>query len=129
MDKKENKTNEGNIVVSFTVISQAPFATKMRETHTASGHYEFTDLKDHPFGPNDFRFISNLLWTVYPDGSIELQSAVTSNKPSFTLPRLGFVMELPKKLGILRYYGRGPMDNYNDRKTSQNIEEYKTEIS
>jgi len=123
------QTDDGKTTLSFTVTSQAPFGSRIRETHTASGHYEFTDLKDQPFGQDDFRFITNLIWTVYADGSIELQSAITSNKPALILPRLGFVMELPKTLDKLTYYGRGPIDNYNDRRTSQNIEVYQTDIS
>ncbi len=69
----------------------------------------------------DFLFDTNTIYTVYPDGTIELQSAVSSNKPALVLPRLGYVMKLDKSLDALSYYGRGPIDNYPDRKSSQNI--------
>ena len=44
----------------------------------------------------EFKFQDNVVYTVYADGSIEVQSAITSNKPTLVLPRLGYVMKLPK---------------------------------
>ncbi|MGL4853917.1 MAG: discoidin domain-containing protein, partial [Lentisphaeria bacterium] len=38
----------------------------------------------------------------------------------------GYVMTLPKSLEDITYYGRGPIENYNDRRTSQFIELFKT---
>ena len=34
------------------------------------------------------------------------------------LPRLGIVIELPRQYELLTWYGRGPWDNYPDRKVS-----------
>ena len=77
----------------------------------------------------DFLFNTNTIYTVYPDGIIELQSAVSSNKPTLVLPRLGYVMKLNKSLDALSYYGRGPIDNYPDRKSGQNIGIYRNMVS
>ncbi|MBO4314656.1 MAG: discoidin domain-containing protein, partial [Prevotella sp.] len=76
----------------------------------------------------EFKFQDNIVYTVYADGSIEVQSAITSNKPTLVLPRLGYVMKLPKSLHHLTYYGRGPIDNYPDRKTGQNIGIYNNNV-
>ncbi|MBR5062277.1 MAG: discoidin domain-containing protein [Prevotella sp.] len=76
----------------------------------------------------EFKFQDNVVYTVYADGSIEVQSAITSNKPTLVLPRLGYVMKLPKSLHHLTYYGRGPIDNYPDRKTGQNIGIYNNNV-
>ena len=59
----------------------------------------------------EFKFQDNVVYTIYADGSIEVQSAITSNKPTLVLPRLGYMMKLPKSLNNLTYYGRGPIDN------------------
>lgn len=35
--------------------------------------------------------------------------------------RFGMVMQLPASMDVSTYYGRGPVENYNDRHDSQNI--------
>ena len=112
---------EGTIVLAFTVESQAPNAGKIIGG-TSSGKNSIQELTDQPFGPNNFKFTTNQIWTVYPDGSIELQSGITSNQPGLVLPRLGYVMKVPQAYANFTYYGRGPIDNYPDRKTGQFIE-------
>lgn len=119
--KKEN----GNIVLAFTVESQAPNGARIHGG-TSSGRNNVEEQTDKPFGPSDFKFTTNQIWTVYPDGSIELQSSITSNQPSMVLPRLGYAMKVPQKYSNFTYYGRGPIDNYADRKTGQFIEQYKS---
>ncbi len=70
---------------------------------------------------SSFSFTSNIVWTVYPDGTIENESAITSNKPKAILPRLGFLMKLPTRFETdgskLSYFGCGPQNNYADRKS------------
>ena len=61
---------------------------------------------------------------MYPDGSIELASAITSNRQNTALGRLGYVMEFPKTLDDVSYYGRGPVENYNDRMACADIGTY-----
>lgn len=116
----------GSVVLSFTVESQAPNAATI--TGGSSGHYKIVEHKDRPFGANDFKFVTDQIWTVYKDGSIELQSSITSNNEGLVLPRLGYEMLLPKKLQNYIYYGRGPVNNYNDRKTGSFIELYESTV-
>lgn len=111
----------GTIVASFTVESQAPNAAKILGG-TSSGKNEIEELTDRPFGEADFKFTTNQIWTIYKDGSVELQSSITSNKDGLVLPRLGYVMKVPAEYENFSYYGRGPIDNYNDRKSGQFIE-------
>ena len=121
----ENK-KDGNVLLSFSVESQAPYSGFLKQAGTvgraADGVYQLVDQKNRPMGANDFKFTTNQIWTVYADGSIEFQGAISSNKPSADLARLGYVMELPSELVNYNYYGRGPINNYNDRKVGQNIE-------
>ena len=119
---------DGTVNVCYSLVAQAPYGSHLQEKGTASGRFSLNDNTGKPFGESDFRFVCNLLWTVYPDGSVELQSTVTSNKPNLVLPRLGYVMELPKTMDKLTYYGRGPIGNYPDRKTGQNIEIHEASI-
>lgn len=122
-----NKGN-GTLVLSFTVESQAPNAARIKGG-TSSGKNCIEELTDRKFGSNDFKFVTNQIWTVYPDGSIELQSSITSNRSSLVLPRLGYVMKVPQQYSNFTYYGRGPIDNYADRKSGQFIEQYTNSVA
>ena len=121
----ENKN--GSISVYFTIVSQAPNAAKIHGG-TSSGRNRIEELTDRKFGKKDFKFTTNQIYTIYPDGSVELQSAITSNDLWLTLPRLGYVMTLPQKYENLTYYGRGKQDNYNDRKTGAFIEQFSGKV-
>ena len=116
------------MVLSFTVESQAPNAARIKGG-TSSGKNSIEELTDRKFGSNDFKFVTNQIWTVYPDGSIELQSSITSNRSSLVLPRLGYVMKVPQQYSNFTYYGRGPIDNYADRKSGQFIEQYTNSVA
>lgn len=122
-----NKGN-GTLVLSFTIESQAPNAARIKGG-TSSGKNSIEELTDRKFGSNDFKFVTNQIWTVYPDGSIELQSSITSNRSSLVLPRLGYVMKVPQQYSNFTYYGRGPIDNYADRKSGQLIEQYTNSVA
>lgn len=122
------REKDGKMVLSFTVESQAPNAASIKGG-TSSGKNSIVELTDRKFGANDFKFITNQVWTVYPDGSIELQSSITSTRPSLTLPRLGYVMKVPQEYANFTYYGRGPIDNYADRKSGQFIEQHTNTVA
>ncbi len=126
LSHKLSKGANGEIVLSYTVESQAPNAATL--TGGTSGRYGFQENVNHKFGADDFKFTTNQIWTIYNDGSIELQAAIVSNKPSLDLPRLGYAMMLPSELEHYTYYGRGPINNYNDRKTGQFIEQYSSTV-
>lgn len=114
---------KGNTVqLMYTVVSQAPNAARIEGG--TSGRYRIVELTDRPFGEEDFRFVTNQIWTVYPDGSIELRAEITSNDPSFVLARLGYSLQLPEELQHYDYYGRGPWNNYNDRMTGSFVGRY-----
>ena len=45
------------------------------------------------------------------------------------LPRLGIVIELPREYELLTWYGRGPWDNYPDRKAACAVGQWKSTVS
>ena len=119
---------DGAVILAFTVESQAPNAARILGG-TSSGKIKIAELTGEKFGENEFKFTTNQIWTVYRDGSIELQAGIASNRSSLVLPRLGYVMKVPGKYENFTYYGRGPVENYPDRKTGQFIELYRTKVA
>lgn len=120
--------DNGTVILAFTVESQAPNGAVIHGG-TSSGKNSIEELTDKKFGAADFKFTTNQIWTVYPDGSIELQSSITSNQPNLILPRLGYVMKVPASYPDFTYYGRGPIDNYPDRKSGQFIELHRNTVA
>lgn len=110
----------------YSVVSQAPNAATIEGG--TSGHYKVVENTDRPFGPDDFRFVTNQTWTIYPDGSIELYSEIASNDSTCVLARLGYSLQLPRELENYDYYGRGPWNNYNDRCSGAFIEHYRSTV-
>ena len=45
------------------------------------------------------------------------------------MPRLGYVLETPNEYSNFTYYGRGPIDNYADRKAGQCIEQFNSTVA
>ena len=118
----------GRVELYFTVRSQAPNGATLT-MKKASGRYQITEDTSRPFGEEDFHFISEVVWTVHSNGKITLRSNISSNKPSLTLARLGYEFVLPKEYEDYTYYGRGPINNYGDRKASQYIEQYQSKVA
>ena len=106
---------DGSVSVVFNVESQAPYGYRLEGGN--ANWKKLIENKEKPFGKDDFRFTTQVVYTIFPDGSIESESAITSNKPNLTLAKLGYTVRLPKALRLLNYYGRGTVDNYPDRKT------------
>ena len=125
---KSVKANaDGSYSYSFTVQSQAPNGAKI-EGGTASGRNKIVELTDRPFTDADFRFVTNQVFTVYPDGSIEVQASIASNDDFVNLPQLGYLVTMPKTYFRFTYYGRGKQDNYPDRKSGAFLGIYESDV-
>ena len=121
--KIENNA-DGSVTLSFTLTAQAPCISKLHG-NSSDAYHSIENIEGKP----DFKIEAQLHWTVFADGSIQLNSELAPNKAeNVVLPRLGFVMEMPQALSLLTYYGRGPVDNYSDRKAGQNIELFSAKI-
>ena len=110
----------GSISLHYTLVSQGERKGEIRGG--SSGRYTIVDAGE--MTPDDFHFTTNIIYTIYPDGSIEVVSSIVSSDPSLVLPRLGYVMQVNKEFSHYSYYGRGPLNNYADRKTGSFIEFY-----
>jgi beta-galactosidase len=55
---------------------------------------------------------------VRADGSVEYRHRVTVPDPLAGLPRVGVQFALPKQFSFIRWFGRGPHENYPDRNSA-----------
>ena len=78
---------DGSVSVVFNVESQAPYGYRLEGGN--ANWKKLIEYKEKPFGKDDFRFNTQVVYTIFPDGSIESESAITSNKPNLTLAKLG----------------------------------------
>ena len=56
-----------------------------------------------------------LVYDVHPEGYVDVDARFTAGE-DFRLPRLGLRLLLDPAFEQVRWYGRGPMENYQDRK-------------
>ena len=122
---------DGTYQLDFTVESQGKegcdvnYSNRDRDPESC---YNFEKNK-HALTDTDLKFTSRQIYTIYKDGSIEMQSAIGANRSKVILPRIGYSMVLLSELNQYDYYGRGPVNNYNDRKTSQFIGWYHSPVA
>lgn len=128
LSHKVTKNANGSYSFAFTVQSQAPNGAQLVGKPSAADH-RIEEFTNKPFDNDNFRFVTNQVFTVYPDGSIELQAAIASNEPSAVLPQIGYQLKLPKQFKHTTYYGRGAQDNYSDRKTGAFVGIYNDEVT
>lgn len=62
-------------------------------------------------------------YLIQNDGSIKLNAALelSPNSEAPELPRMGMRFSLPSNYNQVRWYGRGPFENYNDRHTAAHL--------
>lgn len=72
-------------------------------------------------GARTTRFVHETEWTVDGTGMIAVRNKVTPFGPDAHLARIGVQMMLPKELSECTWYGRGPRENYSDRKSASDV--------
>ena len=117
--------DDGRAVLAYTVVSQG---SSVGQIHGgSSGRYTIEDKR--PMTEDDFHFTSNIVYTIHPDGVIQLQSYIAGSNPLATLPRLGYLLRLPLSLDQLTYFGRGPQNNYADRQSGAFLGQYTSTVA
>jgi len=71
-----------------------------------------------------------LTQTILKDGSLFFKGKFLSRAKELSeLPRFGFILNLPKSFSNIKWYGRGPHENYWDRNTSAFMGIYKSSVA
>ena len=72
---------------------------------------------------------SEVLYRVCGDGQVLLDNKVTISERLPFVPRVGLELVLPGELQRLTWYGRGPHENYVDRKRGAALGHYRSTVS
>lgn len=79
-------------------------------------------------GKNGFSVIHSANYTVYGDGSIAVDNTVLPQGRKIPLARIGVRLQLAKAFDQFTYLGRGPMENYSDRKRGSDFGLYASTV-
>lgn len=125
------KLPEGLVGIAYTIVSQARGrgGVKYRPGKAGQPYESVADVS--PLGETEeevVSFTTTQTYVVYPDGAVVLASSIVTSNPDLALPRLGYEVKLPSRFNQYAYYGRGPLNNYNDRKTGSFIGLYKSTV-
>ncbi|MBW6502334.1 MAG: DUF4981 domain-containing protein, partial [Bacteroidales bacterium] len=74
--------------------------------------------------PGGYSVTTNSVYTVYGNGTIEVNTVFLPDEATWSLPKLGFLFTLNEGFENVEYFGAGPFENYVDRKRAADIGRY-----
>jgi beta-galactosidase len=104
------------------------YAMKWEELALYSMHNEVKKITVEPMGGflkistfiesksgKGYSLRQNTIYRVYGDGVIAITTIFDPDKLDISLPKLGFLMQMPEGFEKVTYFGSGPHENYRDR--------------
>jgi beta-galactosidase len=79
-------------------------------------------------GKNGFTVNHSVVYTISGNGIITAENTINSSNPQLVAGRIGVRMFLDKQFEKVEYFGRGPMENYADRKRAFDVGIYKNTV-
>lgn len=76
----------------------------------------------------DVKVLYTLIYRLYGNGEIDVDASFTTND-DFNLPRLSLQAFFNPSLEQLEWYGRGPIENYRDRKNAAYFGKYQSAVN
>lgn len=68
-------------------------------------------------------------YTIFDNGAIKIANTLNTSDYKADIPRVGMRLQLPEQYENLDYYGRGPWENYVDRKASAFVNVYQSKVA
>jgi len=115
LDKKLDQVEQR--LVGIHLVEDPSGLPGVEVIHEASGRGQW----------DDFRFTQR--YTLLPSGDLLVSNEVEIGDDLTDLPRVGVTLALESDLEQLEWYGRGPWENYTDRKTSAMVGRYRGTVS
>ncbi len=117
----------GSVLIAYTVVSQAKGRGGAKHRPGKAGQ-PYESVNDATGDGETVSFTTTQFYNIYPDGLVVLASSIITSDPDLPLPRLGYEVKLPSRYNRYSYYGRGPLNNYNDRKTGSFVGLYHSTV-
>lgn len=124
-----NDLEVGNYQSQFGVyqyLGQQTKLTALKVERLANGSAKVS--LEHSLPAIESRYLSWL--TIHGNGEVDVDVwfYAAPHKKFGELPRIGTLFELDKQFNQIQYYGRGPHENYVDRKSSAFVGLYSTDV-
>ncbi len=119
---------DGGVVrISCDVRSQGVRKESLdtRDYDTGTGEVEVLG----PMKEKDFSFTTQLIYTIMPNGYVSVQAGILPSENKLVLPKLGFILSLPERYCNVQWLGRGPGENYPDRKAGSPVGIYARKVA
>ncbi len=113
------RLEHGVVRISCDVTSQGTRKENLNSGEYDNGKYTVKDLG--PVTEKDFKFTTQLVYTILPNGYVSVQAGIIPSINKVVLPKLGYTLSLPERYSQVRWYGRGPGENYTDRKAGAHM--------
>ncbi|MFD0766834.1 glycoside hydrolase family 2 TIM barrel-domain containing protein [Mucilaginibacter lutimaris] len=81
------------------------------------------------YGRQNFKVDHKAIYTVNANGQVLSQNEVSASDSTVALARMGVRLMLNNELNQFDYYGRGPFENYADRKRGSDIGHYTSTVA
>ncbi|MDR1157432.1 MAG: DUF4981 domain-containing protein [Oscillospiraceae bacterium] len=107
-------------VSSFIVTKLNPKSVKI----TVSGQLDSRGTNRADLAPSPY----SIEYTVYGNGDIAVTNKLSPSSQSYNLGLVGSYLQLPLDYTHVEYFGRGPEENYIDRRTGTYVDQYKTTV-
>jgi beta-galactosidase len=90
-----------------------------------------TDGAVATFEMPDVKATLTMTYTLKTDGQVVVRQQLTTTKDAEVAPmfRYGMQLQMPKEYAQVEYYGRGPVENYIDRNSSEFIGVYQNSVA
>ncbi|MBI9019291.1 MAG: discoidin domain-containing protein [Phycisphaerae bacterium] len=121
--------NERHGQNGWKFLSTVKVAPKSFSVSPVGKMIQITANNDHVDDSGRLIFESSTLYTIMGNGYIHVANSISPVNAPNVLPRLGMRMILDTSLENVQYFGRGPEENYWDRKEATDIGLYKTTVT
>ncbi|MBU2949304.1 DUF4981 domain-containing protein [Tamlana agarivorans] len=68
-------------------------------------------------------------YTISGNGVVDIENTLNETTNTSDIPRIGMRMQMPKEFDTMTYFGRGPWENYQDRKAAAFMDLYTSKVA
>ena len=111
---KNQSLNWDNMGLRDLTLKAGTWTVKISDTKNAID----LSINNVYSGKSQNTFTNEVSFKVLTDGTIFISSTIDPSAKGVIVPKIGYVLEMPKDFENFTYFGRGPWDSHEDRKES-----------